>query len=284
MPTTPALNPLTLTKFVAWIVVAVVATLLLVRRKMTRRTRLAFVVGGTLLFGLAYGAVLSPGLNPNPPSSLRTVLRGLLAQGRVALPVLGMLVVLLLATWVSNKVICGYGCQLGLLQDWLHRVPLPKWQPPFRLSNSVRAAAFVALIITLGAAGLDWIGVIDPFEIFQFNLTLPVALTAGAVLIAGLFVYRPWCRFLCPFGFMGCGAGQPLPSADQPRCVQGLRGVREGLPLGRDGGHLRRQAHPRRLLRLRRLHRGVQGEGCLGLAKALERVKLRREGALPGLA
>ena len=208
MPTTPALNPLTLTKFIAWIAVAVVATLLLIRRKMTRRTRLAFVIGGTLLFGLVYGAILSPGLNPNPPSSLRTLLRGLLTQGRVALPVLGMLVVLLLATWVSNKVICGYGCQLGRLQDWLHRIPLPKWQPPFRLSNSVRAVAFVALIITFGAAGLDWIGVIDPFEIFQFNLTLPIALTAGAVLIAGLFVYRPWCRFLCPFGFMSWAVEQ----------------------------------------------------------------------------
>ncbi|MGC9520834.1 MAG: 4Fe-4S binding protein [Anaerolineae bacterium] len=201
MPQAPAFNPLTLTKFIAWIAVSLIATLLLARRKMTTRTRLAFVAGGVVLFGFIYGALLAPALNPNPPSSLRTVLTGWAAQGRVALPVLGMLVLLLLITWLSNKVICGYGCQLGLLQDLIHRVRLPKWQPPFWLSNRIRALTFVSLVAVLSIAGLDWMGAIDPFQLFQFNLTLPITLTVGAVLGASLFVYRPWCRFLCPFGF-----------------------------------------------------------------------------------
>jgi len=114
-----------------------------------------------------------------------------------------MLVVLLLTVFVSNKSICGWGCQLGLLQDLLHRVPLPKWKPPFWLSNSARALAFVALIAGLVVAGLDWMGVIDPFQLFQFNLTLWAGLFAAAVLIASLFIYRPWCQFLCPFGLVG---------------------------------------------------------------------------------
>jgi len=95
------------------------------------------------------------------------------------------------------------GCELGLLQDLLHRVPLPKWKPPFWLSNTVRIIAFVALVTGLVVAGLDWIRVIDPFKLFQFNFTLWIGLFASALLIASLFVYRLWCRFLCPFGLIG---------------------------------------------------------------------------------
>jgi polyferredoxin len=201
-------NPLVLTKFAAWLVAAVVSTLLLTRRKMSRRVRLAFVAGGVVLFGLVYGALLRPGSNPNPVASLRSLLKGMLVQGNVAAPIAAMVGVLLVVSWVSNKAICSTGCQLGLLQDLLHRAPLPKWQPSFRLTNSVRALAFAGLVAGLLVAGLDWIGVVDPFQIFQFNVTLPVALVAGAVLAASLVVYRPWCRFLCPFGFVSWAVEQ----------------------------------------------------------------------------
>ena len=92
---------------------------------------------------------------------------------------------------------------MGLLQDLLHRVGLPKWKPPFRLSNTARVISFVALVAALMIAGLDWIGVIDPFKLFQFNFTLWIGLFSAAILVASLFVYRPWCQFLCPFGLIG---------------------------------------------------------------------------------
>ena len=196
-------NPLILTKFVLWVAIAVAATVLVTRRKMTARTRLLFVIAGTLILGFAYGALLAPAPNPNPVASLRSFMQGLLVQHKLVGPIALMLVILLVLTWVSNKAICGYGCQLGLLQDLLHRVPLPKWQPPFWVSNTIRIIAFVGLMGSLIASGLDWIGLIDPFRLFQFDLTLPVALASGAVLAASLVTYRPWCRFLCPFGLVG---------------------------------------------------------------------------------
>jgi hypothetical protein len=139
----------------------------------TVEMRLAIVVGGTLVFGFLYGILLkSSPLNPNPVASLRTVLVGALVRHEVALPLVGMLVVLLIVSWVSNKSLCGNGCQLGLLQDLLYRVPVPKWQPPFKISNTVRVVAFVSLLGSLIIAGLDWIGIIDPFQIFQFKFTM----------------------------------------------------------------------------------------------------------------
>jgi len=214
MPNQMTLNPLVLVKFVLWIAVVIVATILLQRRKVTSKMRLAFLFVGMLLFGFLFGLLIPGDLNPNPVSSLRTLLTTTLVRHQLVLPVAAMLVIpllpvaamlviLLLTVWVSNKSICGWGCQLGLLQDLLHRVPLPKWKPPFWLSNSVRIVAFVALIVGLTAAGLDWIGLVDPFQLFSFDFTLGIGLFSAGVLIASLFIYRPWCRFLCPFGLLG---------------------------------------------------------------------------------
>ena len=203
MPNQMTLSPLLISKFVLWIAVIVTATILLRRHKVTSKVRLAFIVGGVLVFGLAYGLLTRGGLNPNPVFSVRNLLMVVLVKHQLLLPVVAMLVILLLMVWVSNKSICGWGCQLGLLQDLLHRVNLPKWKPPFWLSNTVRVIAFVALVVGLAVAGLDWIGIIDPFKLFQFNFTLAIGLFSAVILVASLFIYRPWCHFLCPFGLLG---------------------------------------------------------------------------------
>ena len=203
MPDQMPLNPLLLSKFVVWIAVIVAATILLHRHKVTSSVRLAFVVGGVLVFGLAYGLLTRGGLNPSPVFSLRNLLTSTLVKQQLSLPIAAMLVLLLVMVFVSNKSICGWGCQFGLLQDLLHRVPLPKWKPPFWLSNTARITAFVALVVGLVTAGLDWVGVIDPFQLFSFSFSLTIGLFSAGVLVASLFIYRPWCQFLCPFGVIG---------------------------------------------------------------------------------
>jgi polyferredoxin len=222
MTPSTGLSPLILSKFVLWIAVVTGTTILLMRHKLSQRARLAVVIGGTLVFGFLYGILLkSSPLNPNPVASLRTVLTGALVQHKIAPPLVGMLAVLLIISWVSNKSLCGNGCQLGLLQDLLYRVPVPKWQPPFKISNMVRVVAFVSLIGSLLIAGLDWIGIIDPFQLFQFKFTWPIALSSGAILLTSLFIYRPWCRFLCPFGLVSWGVEQVSllhPRIDQDAC------------------------------------------------------------------
>lgn len=203
MPGQIVVSPIVVVKFILWILVVAGATLLLRRRKVTPRVRLIFLVGGTLVFGFLFGLLIPGGMNPNPVASLRTLLTSILVKHRLVAPVALMLGILLVAVWVSNKSICGWACQLGLLQDLIFRVKVPKWKPPFWLSNGVRIVAFVALLVGLLTAGLDWIGAVDPFQIFSLSFALGVVLLSGAVLVASLFVYRPWCCFLCPFGLVG---------------------------------------------------------------------------------
>jgi Pyruvate/2-oxoacid:ferredoxin oxidoreductase delta subunit len=210
-----AISVLVVLKFFLWLGVVVVATALLRRRRITARVRLVFLLSGTLVFGFLFG-LLTPaeGLDPNPVFSVRSLIRSLAGTQagapqmtgktqQLVAPIAGMLLLLLGLVWASNKSLCGWGCPLGLLQDLLNRARLPKWRPSFRLGNSVRFIAFVALVAGIAVAGLDWIGWIDPFQIFRFNLGAAVGVFGGLLLVASLFVYRPWCQFLCPFGLLG---------------------------------------------------------------------------------
>ena len=229
MPNQPVMNPLVLVKLVLWIATIIVATLLLTKRRVTSGLRLAFLIGGVLLFGFVFGALIPNGQNPNPVASVRTLLAGALIQGKLLAPVAAMLLVLLVASWISNKSICGWACQLGLLQDLLYRLKLPKWQPPFWLSNGIRVLAFLALAAGMAVAGLDWIGVIDPFALFQFDMTLWIAISVAVILLASLFAYRPWCRFLCPFGLLSWVAEQKSllrPRVNRDACIQCQRCVK----------------------------------------------------------
>ncbi len=203
MPHQMTLNPLILLKFVLWIVIIIVATILLRRRAVTSKLRFAFLAGGVLILGIVFGLLISDGMNPNPVTLLRTLLAAALLKRQLMLPIAAMLIILLLTVLISNKSICGWGCQLGLVQDLLYRIRLPKWKPPFWLANTVRILAFVTLITGLILGGLDWIGFIDPFQLFAFKFTLWIGLFSISMLAASLFVYRPWCQFLCPFGLIG---------------------------------------------------------------------------------
>jgi len=58
MPNQMTLNPLVLVKFGLWIVVVIVATILLRRHKVTSRARLAFLIGGVLVFGCVFGFLI----------------------------------------------------------------------------------------------------------------------------------------------------------------------------------------------------------------------------------
>ncbi|RLE30589.1 hypothetical protein DRJ54_02350 [Candidatus Acetothermia bacterium] len=232
MPAKAVLNPLVLSKFLLWVGVVVAATWLLRRGGVTPRRRAAFLLLGTLVFGFLYG-VLIPA-NPNPVLSLRNVLTALLTARTLVPLVAVMLVVLLLMAFISNKSICGWGCQLGLLQDLLHRIPLPKWRPPFWLTNSVRAVAFLGLVAGLAWVGVDWIRGVDPFGMFSLRVGIGAGAMAGAVLLLSPFVYRPWCRFLCPFGLVSWAVEQVSllrPRVDREKCA-GCRACVRVCPTG----------------------------------------------------
>jgi len=195
-------------KFAMWLVFLVLCFRMLVRKKMTRKTRLILYACSFTLFGVILGA------DPSPMGTVKDAIVLYGAKGVVFKPRLVAFGVFTLTVVLANKFICSWGCQLGTLQDFIFRLnrnrsdaasgSLPQVKVPFVISNTIRVLFFVALIWVAFAWAYDITHEIDPFKIFK-----PLKLSVWGwsfvltLLVGSLFVYRPWCHFFCPFGLTG---------------------------------------------------------------------------------
>lgn len=191
--------------FILLVLVIVVSTTMLCRKRVTPRIRGAFLIAGVLVVGFIFSWLILERMGPNPVLALRTILVGI-SQVAASSPVAGnragvfgivMILLLLGISWISSKSYRGWYRQLGLLQDSLYRVRLPKWRPPSWLSNGVRILVVTTGMSALASAGLDFIGLVDPFQLFRFSSTLASGLFAFLLLaVSLLFTYQ----LSCPFG------------------------------------------------------------------------------------
>ena len=194
-------------KFGLWIAFLATVGVLMIREKITVKNRKWLLLGAVAIFGVALGA---------DPSPMGTVKDGIVLLGtvrRVFPPRLIALTVFLLMVIIANKFICAWGCQIGTLQDLIFRLNrdkddrrglLRQYKVPFAISNGIRVAFFIALTVVALAWATDIVEEIDPFKLFKPQvLGLFGATFIGAILVASLFIYRPWCHFFCPFGLVG---------------------------------------------------------------------------------
>jgi polyferredoxin len=118
----------------------------------------------------------------------------------------------LLLVVVGNKLVCGWACPFGALQELIYSLPLmrrlKRKKVPFVWSNGVRALLFVlALLLLFGVVGRSKGFVLyhslNPFNLFNLDFSpVSVPLTIALALGLSLFVYRPFCQFVCPFGLV----------------------------------------------------------------------------------
>lgn len=168
----------------------------LVHRRRRRWAVVVMLLGTLVFFGfLRQGCVCSVG-------SVQNVCYGLGGWG-YAVPwvVLGFFVLPLVAALVFGRVFCGTLCPLGAVQDVL------LWKPvrvPAALEHGLRLVpwAYLGLAVLLAVTASDFIICrYDPFvALFRFTGPLTIVLLAVGLLALGLFVGRPYCRFLCPYG------------------------------------------------------------------------------------
>jgi polyferredoxin len=113
---------------------------------------------------------------------------------------------------IGNKLICGWACPFGSLQELIYSIPvlkgIKKRKLPFALTNTIRVSLFVIMLLFLfgivgGQKGMVIYHYINPFNVFNLDFeTVSISLTIILVLLGSFIVYRPFCLFICPFGLI----------------------------------------------------------------------------------
>jgi Fe-S-cluster-containing hydrogenase component 2 len=126
----------------------------------------------------------------------------------VPLTVVAFFLLPVAAALLFGRTFCSSVCPMGAMQDvvLLKPVAVPNW-----LSRALGVLPWVYLsfaIMTGVLGGAFLICRYDPFVgFFRFSGPAYMLAAGGAILLIGMFVGRPYCRFLCPYGaLLGCAS------------------------------------------------------------------------------
>lgn len=109
----------------------------------------------------------------------------------------------LIFTLIAGRTFCAGVCPFGALQDLVSWKPI-EIGPRLNAILGIIPYIYLGLAVLYAATGTDFIICrYDPFVgIFRMNATFGMFLFTGVVLLCGLFLARPYCRFLCPYGVL----------------------------------------------------------------------------------
>ena len=137
-----------------------------------------------------------------PIGSIQNVALAVFDSGyAVPLAVVAFFLLPLVATLLFGRTFCAAVCPLGAVQDLVVLRPLrvPGW-----LEHGLRvlAVVYLGLAVLFAATGSAFvICEYDPFvAFFRLSGSAGMLLLGGCMLGIGVFVGRPYCRFLCPYG------------------------------------------------------------------------------------
>lgn len=143
---------------------------------------------------------------------------------KISFYVLGML---MLFGVLFGRLICGFLCPFGFVQDLLYKIPVPKLKVPNGIDKPLRYLKYVVLLIFVillpmflkdeyGIGTPYFCKLICPSGTLEGGIPLllkdkSLRMAAGAlfnwkitvlaiILILSIIIYRPFCKYLCPLG------------------------------------------------------------------------------------
>lgn len=181
------------------------------RKKLYLIIRIAFLLVTVLFIGFYAGAQLSV-------INVITFIHSLMGQFRWELFLLNPLVFILwgfvavaMLFW-GRGVFCGWLCPFGALQELVNlaarRLGIRQIQVPWGLHERLWPIKYIIFlsIFAISLASLPWayrLAEVEPFKtviILKFIRDWQFVFYALALLAAGLFIERFYCRYLCPLG------------------------------------------------------------------------------------
>lgn len=188
--------------YIVGFIFALIGIGLIWAKKLNNTTRILQLLIAFLLFG-----VFIEIMHPSPVCSFtKPFIFGLRSA------FLACIIFIVLLSLISSKGFCGTICQAGALQELFYKIPIFKKikrsKVPFVISNAIRiiiAILFFVLVYTITFNIYDYLSF---FNLFHWYFALPFTelitfiVIIGAILIASLYTYRPFCYFICPIGLV----------------------------------------------------------------------------------
>jgi polyferredoxin len=173
---------------------------ILVRFRQTRNLRTVFLVASLAILGFYKGAC------PCPIQSLQNTafyIMGLDVKWQSLVYIAGLIPI----TYLFGRVFCGWICHLGALQEFIFgssRLKLLQNAKAQKIMRIIRIVALTALIVQVIITQTNLYKKIDPFAIiFNFHsISITGYVIAGILVISSIFIYRPFCKTLCPIGII----------------------------------------------------------------------------------
>ncbi len=152
------------------------------------------------------------GKSPNPMEAAVKVFKSMVGLYADPMAKVSAFLFFIVLTVIGNKLICGWACPFGALQELIFSIPILKRvkqrQIPFALTNTIRAGLFAVMLLLMfgvigGRIGMVIYHYLNPFNLFNFDFeSISILLTVILALLGSFVVYRPFCQFICPFGFI----------------------------------------------------------------------------------
>lgn len=120
----------------------------------------------------------------------------------IQLVLLGFVLFILL-TFAFGRVFCGYLCPIGAIQELFYRAPVRKLEIRSKIFPVIfRFAFFVVFVILSMVFSIGVLFYFGFYDFFNLNIASVFFYLFLGLLIVSLFIYRPFCRFFCPYGVL----------------------------------------------------------------------------------
>ena len=190
-----------------------------------------FMPGGTPIYTGKLKQFCVPGMNcyscPGalgacPIGSMQAVFDG--RKRHLSFYVFGYLALIGL---IAGRFICGWLCLFGLIQELLYKIPTPKLTVPDKLDSKLRYLKYVNLFVLVFALPFFYRSEYGTGDPFFCKYVCPVGTLEGGIplvlldssmrsaagwlfrwkflilvlcILASIFIYRPFCKYMCPLG------------------------------------------------------------------------------------
>ncbi len=211
--------------FIILISVGLVAVFLLRSQKLNDKFKIvllsiSFIFGGIILGGV-----------PNVVLVIQHIFADIFFPNLI-LSLLIRISIFLVLTLIFGRVFCGYVCPLGAVQELASMIrfkPKLNYNRTYKKKKTYLRWGFFAIYAIVSMIwGLELTLFMNPINGFlilwtPFNVIILIAFIIFIlIIVASVFIYRPYCRFFCPFGALAflLGRVSPLKIRRTPYCTE----------------------------------------------------------------